>query len=339
MTDELVVRPGVEGDTNRIVELLKLSLGEGTIPRDSRYWEWKHFRNPFGVSTMLLAEARGQIVGLRVFMRWNWMRVGEEVKAVRAVDTATHPDWQGRGIFTRLTLDLVNTVAAEGISFVYNTPNDRSRPGYLKMGWSSVGKASLWMQPSRPLNTALSLWGRRGGESGSATEPLADEYSVADHLQEPGLERLLNARGGDRRFQTRITRDYLEWRYRDTPEFKYYAAGHWQEPETALIIFRLRPRGGLTELRLCEILTGPDSFSIDRAAQLIKRVVRITRSDCTVAMGAPDTPERRVLLKARFLPVPRVGPILTVRPLTANGEPNLPHWSAWRLAVGDLELF
>ena len=39
----------------------------------------------------------GQLVALRAFMRWTWRSGGRDVTAVRAVDTATHPDWRGQG--------------------------------------------------------------------------------------------------------------------------------------------------------------------------------------------------------------------------------------------------
>ncbi len=46
---------------------------------------------------MLVAEADGRIVGLRAFMRWEFVAGDRRFRAVRAVDTATHPDYQGTG--------------------------------------------------------------------------------------------------------------------------------------------------------------------------------------------------------------------------------------------------
>ena len=69
--------------------------------------------------------------------------------AVRAVDTATDPEFQGRGIFTRLTLEALDELAADGVDFVFNTPNARSRPGYLKMGWQVVGRLAAAVRPTR----------------------------------------------------------------------------------------------------------------------------------------------------------------------------------------------
>jgi len=76
-----------------------------------------------------------------VFLRWMFLRPeGGVATAVRAVDTATLPAAQGRGVFTRLTTTAVDELREQGVDFVFNTPNDRSRPGYLKMGWQVVGR-------------------------------------------------------------------------------------------------------------------------------------------------------------------------------------------------------
>ena len=57
-------------------------------------------------------------------------------------------------------------------------------------------------------------------------------------------------------------------------------------------------------------------------------------------MAASGTTERRALTMAGFLPAPRVGPILTVRPLDETAEQtSLFHWSGWSASIGDLELF
>ena len=50
---------------------------------------------------LLVQEDNGRIVGVRAFMQWRWVQEGKVYKALRAVDTATHPDYQGKGIFKR----------------------------------------------------------------------------------------------------------------------------------------------------------------------------------------------------------------------------------------------
>src|SRR5687767_10160893 len=131
----MIIRKAEESDIPKIISLLKASLGESLLPKSEAYWKWKHVNNAFGKSPVLLAEEEGICVGVRAFMRWQWKMQGKSLEAVRAVDTATHPDYQGKGIFSKLTTTLLDVCKESQWHLVFNTPNEKSLPGYLKMGW------------------------------------------------------------------------------------------------------------------------------------------------------------------------------------------------------------
>ena len=95
------IRAAQPQDTPAIIEILKKSLGESLIPITENLWSWKHEQNPFGKSFVLLALENAELIGVRAFMRWRWQWNGKEFEAIRAVDTATHPDHQGKGIFKK----------------------------------------------------------------------------------------------------------------------------------------------------------------------------------------------------------------------------------------------
>src|SRR2546429_7971309 len=151
--DTIQLRPLEPADRGNVLALLATSLGRGEDPRFDLLYAWKHEQNVFGRSEMLVAADDNAIVGFRAFMRWQFERRGQVVEAVRAVDTATHPDYQGRGVCTRLTMSAIDRLRDEAISFVFNTPNDQSRPGYLKMGWREVGRPPIAVRP-RSLRSA-----------------------------------------------------------------------------------------------------------------------------------------------------------------------------------------
>ena len=97
-----------------------------------------------------------RVVALRVLLRWEFTRGGETLRAVRAVDTATDPNYQGRGLFRTLTMHGLDQMREEGVDFLFNTPNSQSLPGYLKMGWQVVGKVPAAFRVRTPLSlTAL----------------------------------------------------------------------------------------------------------------------------------------------------------------------------------------
>ena len=76
---------------------------------------------------------------------------GRVYRAGRAVDTATHPDWRRRGFFEHMTTALTERLTAEGFDLTFNTPNQFSLPGYLKMGWAEVGRLPLRVKVRRPV--------------------------------------------------------------------------------------------------------------------------------------------------------------------------------------------
>jgi GNAT superfamily N-acetyltransferase len=340
MPDEPRVRTATPADLPVILELVRKSLGQGSIPRDPGFWSWKHEKSPFGPSPSLLAEAGGEVVGLRVFMRWSWCAGAKVVSAVRAVDTATHPSWRGKGIFSQLTLALVKQVQQEGVAFVFNTPNEQSRPGYLKMGWTSLGRVSMWVAPLRPVRLARALVNRTGGRNQPQEVTPLGLTSVAQLLDQPGLEALLEQPpDADQRLTTVPTLEYLRWRYCDVPGFTYHAAWALLGREGAVAVFRLKQRNGLNELRLCELVVGRSPQSRRLGRELCRGLLTQTGADYSVAVAAGGTPEQQVLMGSGFIPAPRVGPVFTIRPLCSNGGPDPLRRPSWRLSIGSLELF
>ena len=140
------IRPATAADREAIVALLGASLGWGDDDRYRALYAWKHETNPFGPSPAWVVDDGGDVVAVRLFMRWEFCRGGRRLRAVRAVDTATHPSHQGKGLFTALTLHALEACRADGVDFVFNTPNEQSRPGYLKMGWREVGRLPAAMR-------------------------------------------------------------------------------------------------------------------------------------------------------------------------------------------------
>jgi hypothetical protein len=233
---------------------------------------------------------------------------------------------------------------ADGVSFIFNTPNTLSRPGYLKMGWSSLGPLSVWIRLCRPLKLIQKLIRSESGKDSHGRGALSSEHgreSLKDFLSDSNAYDFLKGlRGKDSRLLTPITPEYLNWRYAEVPGVDYHTRWRLRDTSGAAIIFRIRARGAIKELRLCEILVNSSNQSIKLATQLIKEISKGDRVDYVAALTASHTPERRALQNSGFFLAPRVGPVLTVLPLSLNAEgPDLLRRQTWRLSIGDLELF
>jgi len=320
----ITVRRWSPADEAEVLALLGASLG--WVPDDlhSRFFRWKHQQSSFGVSPAWVAVLDGQIVGFRVFLRWELVGPGGgvPVRAVRAVDTATHPLHQGRGIFRDLTLHALGELSTEGVELVFNTPNDRSRPGYLKMGWHTVGRLPVRARP-RSARSLVRLATARV-PAAKWTVPSRAGVPAPEVLGEvASIERLLGSRAAAPGLATHVTPAHLAWRYGFEP-LGYRAVVADGDPANGLVVFRLRRRGGATEAVLCEVLV--PAGRTDVARHLASEVLHQARPDHVVGLGHGG---------AGLVPLPRQGPVLVCRDLRPGA---CPPDDGWALTMGDIEL-
>jgi GNAT superfamily N-acetyltransferase len=314
-------------DRGAVLDLLRASLGWTSHDHFDAFFSWKHEHNPFGRSPAWVATDDGVVVGFRTFMRWRHRTCeGEVLRTVRAVDTATRPSHRGRGIFRQLTLQALEDLRAEDVAFVFNTPNDNSRPGYLKMGWTAVGRLGVAVRIASPASLARVARARATADLWSV--PTSAGRPAADVLDDPGLAALLDSLGGTPMLSTHLTASYLRWRYGFAP-LAYRSVALDDDVRGGLAIFRLRRRGPALECALCEVLAPAGERPAHRA--LVRSVARKCGADYVIQLGGP------VIDRSGFVRAPRQGPVLTWCPLAADAPGS--RLSDWALGLGDVELF
>ena len=305
--DRISIRPARDDDLDAIIALGARCLGWNGDQRDRDFFRWKHHDNPFGRSPGWVAESSGLLVGFRTFLRWRfaWGAGRETLDVVRAVDTATDPDFQGRGIFRDLTMTAVEELTAAGVDAVFNTPNDQSRPGYLKMGWVELGRPTIRIRP-------LSLRGlfRIPASSRAAAELWPTTMGGSPVAGADLPEHLFPDRPT---WRTERTIDFRNWRYRFEPLGYRHARG----PRDGAV-YRLRRRGAGLELSLCEVRGGLPALDAD-----------LHRADYALSLGSAKGLRLGV-------PIPRRGPVVTWRTL---GKTEIPALADIDFCLGDVELF
>ena len=317
----MVIREAVPSDIPQIVQVLKLSLGESDLPLSEEIWNYKHVQNPFGPSVVLIAEETGQIIGVRALMRWSlFSRDGQkEFQTYRAVDTATHPDFQGKGVFSRLTLKAVEKVKENGDSFIFNFPNDFSRPGYLKMGWKQLGKIKIGIKPALG-----SFWNMKS----KIKLEIADHNATSEEIEE--LCKGWNASIKDEGLFTPKSFNYLNWRYHQNPLKKYSV---FSSPEVYLSAC-IDKRKGIKELRITECI-------FLNANQDKKKIRKIIRNWSFYFGVQVVTFSPKLLPLSHPVLIGSFGPILTVRELNLQSEDKskIFQHDKWNYSLGDMELF
>jgi GNAT superfamily N-acetyltransferase len=322
----MIIRNASAADRSAIVNLLKASLGESMIPKSEALWQWKHEDNPFGSSYVLLAEENDQLIGLRAFLQWQWQNNQGIYKAVRAVDTATHPDHQGKGLFKKLTLQAAEDCKLNGIDFVFNTPNEKSRPGYLKMGWIDQGPMPVSIKPVRPATILFRKL--RGAKASDESYLSIADWSILPELPEP----ISNI---DQQLRTVISKSYIQWRYAINPLFPYsFITDH----KSYLLVYRIKSHGPIRELRIADIFALHTSIDEQHLRKQFSKTLSLQKAD----IASISYPNLKFWNKAfGFLFIKTKGPLVTLKQLaiddTAFG--NIKQNTTWNYSLGDMELF
>ena len=173
-------------------------------------------------------------------MRWEWKCGNQVYRTFRAVDTATHPSHQGKGIFKKLTLKAVDVAIENGDNFIFNTPNDQSRPGYLKMGWEQIDKVKVALRPAYN-----SFWKFNRNDI-DYSRNIQCSFDEIDQLCEEWNNELSTRKA----FFTPKTAKFLSWRYEKNPlqQYEVYAK------KGLYLAAYIKKRKGLKELRISECI-------------------------------------------------------------------------------------
>jgi hypothetical protein len=313
------IRAARPDDLPDVLRILRVALGWPDGELAERFWRWKHEENPFGASPVWVGVDTGTVVAVRTFLRWELRTAsGQVVRAARAVDTATDPAHHGQGWFRRLTMHGLAALAADGFDVVFNTPNDASRPGYLKMGWVEQGRLPVHLRPARlralpqvaRARAAADLWPVRGSApagtlAAGAAFAAGGPLSIANDAA-PGLHTARSAA-------------FLRWRYGWEP-LGYHVLPAQGGVEEGFAVLRLRARGAARELALLELAGAPAV-----RAELLRTLWRTQGWDHAVCLG--PAPGRG------WLPLLGQGPRLVARAVSARAVIG-----DWALTLGDVEL-
>lgn len=195
------------------------------------FFKWKHLENPFGVSFAMGAWESDRLVGLRLFMRWEFIGPNNEiVKAIRPVDTVTHTDYRGKGIFKTLTLQGLE-LNHNNYDIIFNTPNQNSLPGYLKMGWQKIDLPNTFVYGIlNPFNK--------------------NKKKIVFSFDRYSLFKTTN-----QFWQTNTSESYLKWRYQDA-SFRFATF-----PDAGFVVYKITITKGFRMIMVYETIGQRDAIT------------------------------------------------------------------------------
>lgn len=195
------------GDEDDILELFNIVFDR---PLDEDFWRWRFLQNPFGESIIRLMFDDDKLVGHYALIPMPlWLR-GSLIRACFSMTTMTHPDFQGRGIFTRLATDTYDSCKKYGVEIIYGFPNQNSYHGFtIKLGWKGFDRVLGWeLNESPPLSNHSK--GTSEVRMENATDEIDDLWESVKKDIQVGVPR---------------TSQFFNWRYFQKPGREYKIFG------------------------------------------------------------------------------------------------------------------
>jgi len=198
-----------KGDEKNILELFKLSFNQ-VMSID--YWKWRFIDNPIGTQMIYLMWDNNTLVGHYAVSPTILKLNGETIcQSALSMTTMTHPEYGGKGIFTKLASSLYETEYSKGnLDIVWGFPNRFSHRGFIKnLGWKNVTVIP---------NFSLDLMDFRHKESSS------DQFRKIDEINDKHVSKR-NELISDYKVTVEKDVQYYKWRYNLNPIVEYSIFG------------------------------------------------------------------------------------------------------------------
>lgn len=355
-----IMRVNPDSCLDELVALARLEYGDSEMA-NTDYLRWQYLENPAGDAIVIIARAdNGELAGQYVVIP-IWLRLGtDRVKGSLSLNTLTHPNYRGMGLFTRMAKETYAICQREGVSLTLGFPNQNSYPGFVrKLQFRHIGNASVLFQVLAPMKLFRKLASVAGSPK-YAPSTISDVSVAIPESSEKGIRiDSLELGEGDasfdefidsrepQRFSVEKSSAFCNWRYRAVPTRRYSAFQALDGDHLlAMCVVRMRQVKGLecafvVEFQVC---AGRQGFE---AGQYLLRVVMAYYRSIGAVLGGmlvnSGAPENEIAKSGGFRDIPKRllphdAPII-VRKNDDRIEDSVFDAARWSFTFGDYDVF
>jgi len=213
-----------EKEKKEILDLTKKTFGDVEISNSS-YFDWQYRNNPNGKAIILLAQDDSNnnvIVGTNTIIPTRLLIEQEEILSSLACNVQVDPDYQKKGIFSKLLSSMSLVAKKKEISSLFAIPNENSFGSFINEGSSEIIQLPLLVRPikfSRYFNSPFSKILKIFEIFWKIKTPLNNVEEFDGNFQ--NFEKLLHKISKRVSIIQNRNKEYLKWRYLDHPTRKY----------------------------------------------------------------------------------------------------------------------
>jgi len=353
MDKEIVV--SVENSSppiQEMVELAKSYYDSGEIISEE-YLNWQYCKNPFGYPVYSIARCENKLIGQYLVIPFNYLYKNELIKGTLSLNTLIHPNFQGKGLFTKLAGSTYLKCIELNIAFTNGFPNPMSYGGFIrKLNFKEVGKCQLMLRPIRPFPFLFDfLKNNKVKHGGDLPFEMANfekqgvEFSKLSKQDSDLYNVFWNSIMHDK-ITINKNFDFIKWRYMDLPGRNYHLFKSVKNNRITSVIV----------LRIERVLNTNSAIIMDRYSlsdgqldnkTLLKQVTKKLKKqkiNIIVALDPNIKGKTKSLLKARFVKVPnkllpQLIPFIYRSHHLENDDKVLESFKAWSYSFGDYDIF
>ncbi len=306
------------GDEKAILDLFNLAFNKEMT---MEYWKWRFQDNPFSNEFMIHLMWEGDLlVGHYAVSPIEMILNGEVTKTALSMTTMTHPEYNGRGIFTQLSSSLYNELKEEhNYAMVWGFPNNNSHYAFIKnLKWKNLATI-----PMLSLKT-------------SNFKKIESELNFEQHSNfTASLSQKLSSVNKDVRINK--TEKYLNWRYVANPSADYKIISI--NDKSGIIVYKLIPsfsNADKFEIDIMEIQFSQNPMQLQELLSLILELekVQIEKFNLWFSIFSDDYLHFKKLGFVSQMPITYLGCLNL-----ASEDKNISQYQEWDINFGYSDVF
>ena len=353
MGNELLIQPFNDSGFSRLIE-----LNETTYPgRDisnQEYLGWEYIRNPDGLALITIGAMERKIISQYVVLPRTFSIDNKLLCGSLSVNTLTHPDYRGMGIFEKLANETFNRCKEKNILFTIGFPNPISHPVIEKKQiFETIGFLPLLFRPLNPFVSLIRYIKNRKNKSGDEIEIYnSDEILSANtgisffdfKNDSEKYEIFLQKFNNEKQNVTNRSLHFIKWRYVTIPNRKYYILKIEIENKIiALVIFRAKYIFGLRCCIIVDIMTPFNSADVKILLETIHKIAVKNKFDILFTTAPAHSWEYAIIKDFGFYSMskyllPQRLAFIVKRHLSTSPQ-QVSDFRKWFLTFGDYDIF
>lgn len=307
------------GDEKQILDLFKLVFKQ---EMSEEYWNWRFSSNPFTNDKLIYLMWEGDKLIGHYAVSPIEMNFGQNlIKTALSMTTMTHPEYGGKGIFSKLATTLYNELKNDyGYKLIWGFPNNNSHYGFIKnLGWQDVAVIPMF---SMKLAESRIKFGEKVS------------YKLLKNFDEEISQQLNNS---ENKFSINKSRDYLQWRYCENPDVDYTILQ--LNRSKGLVVYKKIQsfnEKGKEEIDILEILIDNE---IENLSGLINAILEQEKGNSIIKFNiwkSLFSKERLIFEKSGFK---NTLPLTYLSVLNLNDFVEIENYQNWEIGMGYSDVF